>query len=200
MIGWYAELRINDSAKTIGRTRAHIWQNFKLALASESADKNIKDLQTAAKVPQDSVHKLQAKQLLPYYHCGGKHKAGDCRHKAAECHNCGKVGHLAHVCKGKSKPPMVKVPCSPQCSTMATCPINMLLEGPDDYSMYNLTGPPVKPLVASVKLNSINLKMELDTRASISVISEATFNGLWPKGKTPAIEESQVKLITYSGE
>ena len=66
--------------------------------------------------------------------------------------------------------------------------------------MYNLTGPAVKPLVVSVKLNSVDLEMELDTRASISVIGEATYNGLWLKGKAPAIQESQVKLKTYSGE
>ena len=58
----------------------------------------------------------------------------------------------------------------------------------------NLTGPPVKPLVVSVKLNSMDLEMELDTGASLSVISEATYNGLWLKGKAPAIQESQVKL------
>lgn len=42
--------------------------------------------------------------------------------------------------------------------------------------------------------------MELDTGASISVISEAIHNGLWPKRKASAIQESQVKLKTYSGE
>ena len=70
---------------------------FELALASESADKNAKDLQPAAKAPQDPVHKLQVRQPLPCYHCGGNHKSGDCRHKAAKCHNCGKVGHCSHV-------------------------------------------------------------------------------------------------------
>ena len=74
---------------------------------------------------------------------------------------------------------MEKVPRSPQRST--TRPTNMLLEDTDDYSMYNLTGLPVKPLVVSVKLNSVDLEMGLDTGASISVISEATYNGLWPK-------------------
>ena len=102
-------------------------KGFKLVLASESADKNAEDLQPAAKVPQDPVHKLQVKQPLPYYHCGGKHKAVDCHHKIAECHNCGKVRHLARVCKSKSKPPMVKVPCPPQCST--TCPTKVLDRG-----------------------------------------------------------------------
>ena len=87
---------------------------------------------------------------------------------------------------------MGKVPRPPQRST--TRPTNVLLEDTNDYSMYNLTGPAVKPLMVSVKLNSVDLEMELDTGASISVISEATYNGLWPKGEAPAIQESQVNL------
>ena len=66
--------------------------------------------------------------------------------------------------------------------------------------MYNLTGPLVKPLVVSVKLNGVDHEIELDTRASISIISEATYNKLWLQEKAPAIQESQVKLKTYSGE
>ena len=42
--------------------------------------------------------------------------------------------------------------------------------------MYNLTGPPVKPLVVSVKLNNVDLEIEPDTGASMSSISEATLN------------------------
>ena len=42
--------------------------------------------------------------------------------------------------------------------------------------------------------------MELDTGASVSIVSEATFNRLWPQGEAPAMHESQVKLKTYSGE
>ena len=66
--------------------------------------------------------------------------------------------------------------------------------------MYNLAGPPVKPLEVSVKLNNRDLEMELDTGASVSIISEATFNRLWPQEEAPAMHESQVKLKTYSGE
>ena len=190
------ELRIKIQQRLLAEPELTFDKAFELALASESADKNAKDLLPAAKVPQNPVHKLQVKQPLPCYHCGGKHKSGDCRHKAAECHNCGKVWHLAHVCK--SKPLTGKVPRPPQCSTSR--PTNVLLEGTDDYSMYNLKGPAVKPLVVSVKLNSVDLEMELDTETSISIISEAIYNRLWPKGKAPAIQESQVKLRTYSGE
>ena len=107
------------------------------------------------------------------------------------------------MCKSKSKPTTGKVPHplkrKSQCPTTAR-PTNTLLEYTDNYSMYNLTGPPVKPLVVSVKLNNRDLEMELDTGASVSIISEATFNRLWPQEEAPAMHESQVKLKTYSGE
>ena len=85
------ELRIKIQQRLLAEPELTFDKAFELALASESADKNAKDLQPAAKVPQNPVHKLQVKQPSPCYHCGGKHKSGDCRHKAAECHNCGKV-------------------------------------------------------------------------------------------------------------
>ena len=42
--------------------------------------------------------------------------------------------------------------------------------------------------------------MELDTGASVSIISEATYYQLWPQGQAPVLRESHVKLKTYSGE
>ncbi len=46
--------------------------------------------------------------------------------------------------------------------------------------------PQVQPLVVSVKVNNVDLKMELDTGASVSIISEATYNHHWPQGQAPA--------------
>ena len=94
---------------------------------------------------------------------------------------------------------MRKEPHSKQHSN-AVHPTHVLSAEADDYSMYTLTGSSVKPLVVSVKLNDVDLEMELDTGASISIISKATYNRLWSKGQVPVIQESQVKLKTYIGE
>ena len=53
---------------------------------------------------------------------------------------------------------------------------------------------------SDVKVNNVDLKMELDTGASVSIISEATYNRLWPQGQAPVLQESHVRLKTYSGE
>ena len=54
---------------------------FELTLASESADKNAKDLQPTA-LP--TVNRVQHKKPI-CRHCRDKHSAADCKFKTAEC-------------------------------------------------------------------------------------------------------------------
>ena len=160
---------------------------FELALASESADKNAKDKNAkdlqATKSPQTSLNRMQTRQAKPCYRCGGNHKATDCSHKSSDCHKCGKKGHLARVCKSKN--PAKKEPHPRQGATHSRA-THMLTEDTDEYSMYSLTGSSAQPLVVTVKVNNVDLKMELDTGASVSIISEATYNHLWPQAQAPA--------------
>ena len=60
---------------------------FKFAPASESADKNAKDLQPAAKVPEDLVHNLQGKQPLSCYYAPIKVLP-----YLPPCGECGEIG------------------------------------------------------------------------------------------------------------
>ena len=63
---------------------------FELALASESADKNAKDLQPMS---SSTVNQVQHKKNC--YHGGDKHNAADCKFKTTECRKCGKKGNIA---------------------------------------------------------------------------------------------------------
>ena len=65
--------------------------------------------------------------------------------------------------------------------------------------MYSVTGFPVKPLIVHVSINKAEVEMEVDTEASVSIISKETYNHLWSKDKAPQLEQSDVKLWTYSG-
>ena len=51
-----------------------------------------------------------------------------------------------------------------------------------------------------VALNNADLEMEVDTGASFSIVSEATFERLWVTGQAPCLRPSTLALSTYTGE
>lgn len=58
----------------------------------------------AAKKPEStSKPSTSASQSTDCYCCGGEHSPQSCKWKTAECFHCHKMGHLAKVCKQKSK-------------------------------------------------------------------------------------------------
>ena len=108
-----------------------------------------------------------------------------------------KKGHLARVCRNKTP---YKKEQRPQHKSNSCFAIHVLTEDSWDYSMYNVTGSPVQPLKVTVIVNGTNLEMGVDTGASASIISEQTYNQLWPQDQRPKLQPTAVKLRTYSGE
>ena len=64
--------------------------------------------------------------------------------------------------------------------------------------MYNIKSKASKPLIAGVKLNGIMTAMEIDTGASVSMMSEESFGSLRDSGTV--LGQSHAKLFTYTGE
>ena len=51
--------------------------------------------------------------------CGGNHLAPVCKFKEYKCHSCGKVGHLANVCRSKQPvEPQKSIPTQKNASKM----------------------------------------------------------------------------------
>ena len=50
-----------------------------------------------------AVHHHHSKKSTPpvCHRCGGPHLAPACRFTKAKCHSCGKIGHIAPVCRSK---------------------------------------------------------------------------------------------------
>ena len=164
-------------------------------MASKSEEKNVKELQSISHLPSNSnapINKLNTRSgaaQKPRYQCGDKHKAADCCFKTAECCQCGKKGHISRVCKSKTLPKGYPRPQQKVETTTASRPTHIVQEEGDDYSMYNVTGTPVKPLLVTVSINNASVEMEVDTGASVSIISEETYNRLWSPEDTPLSRE-----------
>lgn len=65
------------------------------------------------------------------------------------------------------------------------------------YELFHLKSGSSKPLQVKVVVNGKELAMEIDTGASVSLLSEDTFNRLWQGAK---LQKSAIKLQTYTGE
>ena len=68
------------------------------------------------------------------------------------------------------------------------------------YEMFPLTAPKPDPLMVFVRVNEVELPMEIDTGASISIISEKTYLSTWPDEPHPCLLPSKARLRTYTGE
>ena len=128
------------------------------------------------------------------YRCGGNHKAPSCPHKDKECHLCHKKGHLAKVCrsKGKKQEPTHSLR-DQESPTEELMEYVMVL-----HSNTNTTSN--SPYRALINTNGNPLRMEIDTGASVSVISEETFHTI-QRGEHPLqLKETSVQLRTYTGD
>ena len=95
---------------------------LEIAQAMELAGRDAKDQQASNSSPHEQVHKIlhrtQKESESPRndkgqdtrrncYRCAGKHSPTICKFKSEKCHSCGKLGHIAKMCRAKgssSKP------------------------------------------------------------------------------------------------
>ena len=68
------------------------------------------------------------------------------------------------------------------------------------YTLFNVTCSPSKPFIVTLQIEGANVPMEVDTGASMTLISQATFNKLWSAEMAPTLNPTSSKLRTYTGE
>lgn len=183
-----------------------------LALAIEAADKDASEIQKGdSQEGASPLNKVDAKDgkgsEINCYRCGGKHYPKSCHFKDARCYACGKLGHLSRVCQTKKKDNQTP---SSKDKKSDTSQRTHLLEdevttpggeqGTSAYSLFTLGSKRPAPYKVQLSVNGQTLEMEIDTGASLSVISEKTYINLVSKNRAPPLEKSGTVLRTYTGE
>lgn len=131
--------------------------------------------------------------------CGRKnHRVSDCFYKNATCVRCGKKGHLKYVCKFNFKNKNSKN------VNIIESNVQNLNEIDSDSDTYlklchtniNSINKYSNPILIQVKIESINLSMEVDTGSAVSLIS----NDLYKKyfSHIPILF-SDIKLSSFTG-
>ena len=173
---------------------------LKIAQAMELAERDARDLQQAGAHSRAGVHRLaqppvtprQDKGTKPCYRCGGRHGPSQCHFHDAACHACGKKGYIKRACRSQNKVPSVTVG-----EQARRQPVHLTEEGtvaaPQEYTLYPLQDPATRPLKTTVQVEDQDLTMEVDTGASVTIISKATWVRIWPTQPTPPLHLTDVK-------
>ena len=168
-----------------------------ISIGVELAEKNMVTLEKhQEKMPEIHVVKKENTdyQKTPYKEkcriCGRTgHDKKDCRFKNAKCFACGKVGHLKNVCKGGN-----------QETNVVSREYDNEEDGENIYSMFNIETGNNGVIFSTIKLNDVKCKLQVDTGAAVSIISEQTLARLRRGKQKVELRKSKTKLKTFTGE
>ena len=192
---------------------------IEFAQSVEMAEKNVADLQSAqASHDRGATNKVYHKQKFkgppqnetnPQYQrlcgrCGSQpHTNGPCPALKFNCHKCGMKGHFAKVCRKKTSQPQntsgrgnrTQFVDAGTAEPETEEPISQKPE--TEYFMYKTTSHKEAPMILELDIAENKTRMEIDTGASLTIISEATYNS-WEN--SPKLSHSELELKTYTGE
>ena len=126
----------------------------------------------------------------------------------AECRRCRKKGHIARVCRSRVQGQPTRQQSNSSGHQRKPRQTNLVSQDTeqidsdtsDSYEMFNIRGTQGQPYRVTVQLNNCNLEMEIDTGASLSIISDETYQSFWTSQPKPELQPTTVKLHTYTQE
>ena len=205
--------------KLLSETDLTLDKAIQLAQSAETAEKNVKEM--GGETPKEPVHQIrgppghrkgsgtkrsvmETRDRENCSRCGKPgHQGKDCPFRDRVCHKCQCRGHLARVCRSSSNPKK-----GPRREKGRRHPVRHLEESEDSTSeleeflglvrevggIHKLYQPPIK---VPLRIDGVQVQMELDTGASVSIVSEDQYKQYWP-GRS--LDKSTIRLQTYSKE
>ena len=186
---------------------------LQLAQSAEIAEKNLREMGGETRTPKEGVHYVKKQPLVQRtprtgkcHRCGkAGHTGDDCPYKEYVCRGCHSVGHLQKMCRsagGHSNPK--KVPRSDrQKKRKAKAGVRQVEESEESeaegslWLVEEVNRVCQPPISVSVSVDGVDVCMELDTGASVSLVSETQYKQLW-SGRS--LDRSDIRLQTYSKE
>ena len=178
---------------------------MEMAQATELADKHAKTLSGSSEVhhipqkprkpPSYTISQTKPQgQPRDCYRCGGKHVPWDYRFKDQSCRYCKKLGHIARVCHKKAQQQKMRPDKKP------TNKVELSEDLDDSQKLHHVEGKrrSQPPYIVSVSLDGRSTQMEVDTGATLSLMSETTYRKLWKV--PPKLKPTTECLSTYSGQ
>ncbi|XP_072182146.1 uncharacterized protein [Diadema setosum] len=181
-----------------------------IATSVEMAERNVCDLQST-QAPRGNgatnrVFKQQAghkkgktggQHRNSCYRCGQGHEMGKCKAVDATCHNCGKRGHFAKVCRSKTNSGQRKEVHTKFMAEISAEESTPPKDNNEEYFMHKASPKKEAPMLLELGISQNNTVMEIDTGATLSIVSEATYRA-WKH--QPQLSQSDVVLRTYTGD
>ena len=204
--------RINDSRiqhRLLAESKLTFKKALEIAQAMELADRDAKDLQASSSASHEQVHKVLHRthqdsksprnangkdSRSNCYRCGGKHSATVCKFKAEKCHACGKLGHIAKLCRARMSSS------KPHSSKRQDMPRREQTLNVQEYTLCQASDQNTAPIRTAIKINHRDVQMEVDTGASVSVMSETTWKKLQGVCWRSSLSQTSERLRTYTGE
>ena len=185
-----------------------------IASAMEMADKDALELHGKQATPTE-VHKLnreggkksvnsgtQYQNKKPCYRCGGQHAPNNCFYKESECYICSKKGHIAKVCRAKKSKTVSQQNSRRQSS--ANKHLDCVDEEEEDSDVYQIfkiqQSSKIAPYAVEIGINGTKTKMEIDTGAAVTILSEKAFHQIRNGPDNANLKQTNAKIRTYTGE
>ena len=200
----------SDAARSLAPSEIH-------AVNSRLVNKHQphQSIPTYAKQPARSNPRSKSSNNYQKCHrCKGPHASHRCKFKLATCYKCGKQGHIAKACFAKSSS-VAKSSQSRQYRNQkqhyvnshqdyltqpmnhSTCE-NAQIDLQPDFNLFSVKSISHAPINVQVNINGKSISFQLDTGASLTVITKKDFDAV--TGGSVSLQPCHKCLTTYTGD